>query len=583
MQRRREVKLVFVFFFFHSHPISSMSTADWKITAALKMGSIDDDNIVVDSRAVLTAPDMNYELRRLETFRFWPSDAAVDPSRIAKAGFYSTGNDLEVKCFSCGRCICEWDYNDQVMAKHRALNPECAFVRNPLECGNVPLLPPVGSQADYRKEAERLASFRSWPSTHVTPASLARNGLYYMREGDKVACAFCSVELHEWEAGDDPLQEHRRASPNCPLLFGYAVGNVPLDHTGSGIIASQDTADIPPRSSSSASSPGDNVEIRPFSCFEGTMASNKHLASNPQFGAQAHKPPNNPRYQTYEARLASFRSWPNDSPTPEALSDAGFYYQGTADHACCFHCNGGLHNWDPADDPWEEHARWFSRCPFVGIIKGREFIQQAISHKPPLIPIAQMNEILSNSENNLPNEGPQISVEAPDVPEVEDNEPPEGDDVVGLWEQLEQQYQQLQPQEPEVEAAVNGEDLAPTIENIPNHVTPAREPQAEEPPQTTVTAEPEQRREEKPALPPIENLVLSAPEKPKQPSKPDDLAEENRKLQEARLCKVCLDEDVGVVFLPCGHLITCVKCAPNLAHCPMCREKIQATVRTYFS
>lgn len=30
--------------------------------------------------------------------------------------------------------------------------------------------------------------------------------------------------------------------------------------------------------------------------------------------------------------------------------------------------------------------------------------------------------------------------------------------------------------------------------------------------------------------------------------------EENRKLKDARLCKVCMDDEVGVVFLPCGHL-----------------------------
>lgn len=34
------------------------------------------------------------------------------------------------------------------------------------------------------------------------------------------------------------------------------------------------------------------------------------------------------------------------------------------------------------------------------------------------------------------------------------------------------------------------------------------------------------------------------------------LEEENRQLKEARLCKVCMDDDVGVVFLPCGHLGT---------------------------
>lgn len=44
--------------------------------------------------------------------------------------------------------------------------------------------------------------------------------------------------------------------------------------------------------------------------------------------------------------------------------------------------------------------------------------------------------------------------------------------------------------------------------------------------------------------------------KSKQSDKNDRLLleEENRKLKDARLCKVCLDEEVGVVYLPCGHL-----------------------------
>lgn len=35
------------------------------------------------------------------------------------------------------------------------------------------------------------------------------------------------------------------------------------------------------------------------------------------------------------------------------------------------------------------------------------------------------------------------------------------------------------------------------------------------------------------------------------------LEEENRQLKDARLCKVCMDDDVAVVFLPCGHLGNC--------------------------
>lgn len=61
------------------------------------------------------------------------------------------------------------------------------------------------------------------------------------------------------------------------------------------------------------------------------------------------------------------------------------------------------------------------------------------------------------------------------------------------------------------------------------------------------------------------------------------LEEENRLLKEARLCKICMDNEVGIVFLPCGHLASCVNCAPNLQDCPVCRTAIKATVRTFLS
>ena len=61
------------------------------------------------------------------------------------------------------------------------------------------------------------------------------------------------------------------------------------------------------------------------------------------------------------------------------------------------------------------------------------------------------------------------------------------------------------------------------------------------------------------------------------------LKEENRRLKEARQCKICMDSEVGAVLLPCGHLVACVDCAPNLKDCPVCRQQIKATVRTFFS
>lgn len=59
------------------------------------------------------------------------------------------------------------------------------------------------------------------------------------------------------------------------------------------------------------------------------------------------------------------------------------------------------------------------------------------------------------------------------------------------------------------------------------------------------------------------------------------LKEENERLKSERLCVVCLSQDKNVLFLPCAHLASCLDCSFNMQSCPLCRSKIQATVRTY--
>ena len=48
-------------------------------------------------------------------------------------------------------------------------------------------------------------------------------------------------------------------------------------------------------------------------------------------------------------------------------------------------------------------------------------------------------------------------------------------------------------------------------------------------------------------------------------------------------CKICLENEVGIVFLPCGHLCCCVQCAPAVQQCPVCRTPIRGNVRTYMT
>ena len=59
---------------------------------------------------------------------------------------------------------------------------------------------------------------------------------------------------------------------------------------------------------------------------------------------------------------------------------------GVSDHVKCFDCSGGLKDWEPEDDPWTEHTRWYPKCRYVNLIKGKEFIDDVHRRFPPNVP-----------------------------------------------------------------------------------------------------------------------------------------------------------------------------------------------------
>ena len=50
-----------------------------------------------------------------------------------------------------------------------------------------------------------------------------------------------------------------------------------------------------------------------------------------------------------------------------------------------------------------------------------------------------------------------------------------------------------------------------------------------------------------------------------------------------KICKICYTNELNVVFLPCGHVVSCTKCAEVLYKCPICRSYIENSNRIYFS
>lgn len=208
-----------------------------------------------------------------------------------------------------------------------------------------------------------------------------------------------------------------------------------------------------------------------------------------------------PSYATRESRLESFSSWPlHIKLRPEILSDAGFYYTGKGDKTVCFQCGGGLKDWEENDDPWKEHARYFSKCTYLIQKMGRDFI----------------NEVLGKSVLQVGASSSMVEAEA--------------DNAASALSSFEENTLG-----PECSASDVGSSGYSSCGSFPG----------EEP---------------------------SGSQEPKE-----------RKLDDQRACKICYAEEVGVVFLPCGHLVSCVNCAPSLKTCAVCRKPFSATVRAYLS
>ncbi|PSN55309.1 Death-associated inhibitor of apoptosis 1 [Blattella germanica] len=316
---------------------------------------------------------------------------------------------------------------------------------------------------DMKRESDRRRTYESWTVLFMDPHRLSAAGFYFTGRSDVVRCPFCGVEVGDWEEGDDPFRDHQRWSPSCGFVRGMAVGNIPINPHGQ-----PETSFEPNRSRDVC---GPFLEIRPNAIPERGMSNGVHLPHmSPEelrkHGINQSRAPDHPAYNTYEARLHSYDSWPKSlKQKPDKLSEAGFYY------------TGGLKDWEENDDPWVEHALWFPKCLHVVLIKGTKFIDDvhlSKASKPPVKDIPEPASTCASSSSAA----------------------------------------------------------------------------------STSTASPSTEQESK---------------------------SEVKVLDDARICLICFQEERGVLFLPCGHLVACVKCAPSLSTCAVCRQPFSGTVRAFLS
>ncbi|EFB15603.1 hypothetical protein PANDA_011302, partial [Ailuropoda melanoleuca] len=472
------------------------------------------------------------EFNRLKTFANFPSSSPVSASTLARAGFLYTGEGDTVRCFSCHAAIDRWQYGDSAVGRHRKVSPNCRFI-NGFYFENAAAQPtnpgiqngqyktesylgnrnhfvldrPSETHADYLlrtgqvvdisdtiyprnpamySEEARLKSFQNWPDyAHLTPRELASAGLYYTGIDDQVQCFCCGGKLKNWEPCDRAWSEHRRHFPNCFFVLGR------------------------------------NVNIR----------SESDVVSSDRNFPNSTNVPRNPAMADYEARIITFGTWIY-SVNKEQLARAGFYALGDGDKVKCFHCGGGLTDWKPSEDPWEQHAKWYPGCKYLLEEKGQEYVSNihlTHSFEDSMVRSAEKTPSLTKRiddailQNPMLQEAIRMGFNFKDVKKI-----------------MEEKIQT---------SGSNYKSLEILVSDL---VSAQKDNTQDESSQTSLQKE------------------ISA-------------EEQLRLLQEEKLCKICMDRNIAVVFIPCGHLVTCKQCAEAVDKCPMCYTVITFKQKIFMS
>ncbi|CAK8672492.1 unnamed protein product [Clavelina lepadiformis] len=583
------------------------------------------------------------ESYRLSTFIKFPQETPVNPSNLAKVGFYYIGYKDRVICFSCGLFMDNWTQGDDVKLSRWHRN-DCQMMRGE-ECGNVPIggifarfvnqggqhatAPsgnlatenrqasgasksnvseshanlPVGSTArpagevlnsgprrrksaqtarpirqpwspstnyqrvklatipsvhheqlvrslDLRKEADRMRSFSNsaLETRTVYPSDLARSGFFYLGNLDRVQCFSCGGVLRNWNYGDNVHAEHRRHFPNCRMVQGTEGRNISIP-PGDRL--------APPDRPAMFREPPDPSETE-----------QRELQSNFQclYPVSPHMRNEDSRFETFDHRLPQSRV----RATPRQIAKAGFFFLGERDRVKCWYCNGGLQNWDPDDEPWSEHAKWFPTCEFLLQRKGPDFVHRMVSLFPNL-----PRPVLRGPFDVLPPGSRGRGQRQPSPP------PPIIDPQA-----------EMQRVRSQVSEAMESSIVRNAVEmGFDSQVI-----------RRLITRRFENRNEMYHSVNNlIEDLTHSPPsdhsdtdencsDTERTPSVPTNVKRSDeipfieariRELQAERKCKICLDRMADVASVSCGHLCSCTECTQALRNCPICRVKIENCTRTY--
>ena len=389
-----------------------------------------------------------------------------------------------------------------------------------------------------------------WPhkEQHLHPRKMTEAGFIFTGKGDVVKCKHCKISLGNWTGNMDPIERHFKKSPHCSLSYQSSLSPFPgAYHSGS--------------------------QSRPVSLY------GQSLVKTGQ-----------PDYSVYEVRLETFHGYSPSLPvSKQRLAAAGFIFHRQPDYTKCFACDMVLKDWEPGDDPMDEHRKLAPGCPFVQF---EDRAEMALPYKYP----------------KLPSQGlygpPQVKSEESEWTSSSFNhvEP-----LASKYDKVDSRDDYLQSYDPNMKPTYYGNPSAIQSnylhkKNSSSYTYPKAHEYSEDSNSFEYPIKDAKSFTEPFSSNSFESTQASIRYPPSKAKEDDFESFQPNSVQvqkmfagslsqfsdlslnpesEMKLCKICMDHDIDAIFLPCGHVYCCSNCASAVTTCPFCRKPVKSTTKAY--
>lgn len=250
-------------------------------------------------------------------------------------------------------------------------------------------------------------------------------------------------------------------------------------------------------------------------------------------------------------RLKTFQMnppWPKDYVDIKKLAKAGFFYAFNSDNVHCAFCRGQVCRWNPDDDPMSEHARHFTTCPFI---MGGEVGNEPLGEDPFPGPKRPRPYDVCGIYNDTTNN--------PSMRQIYN----QGESANQQHSIDMDQYNYNYGSSTHTSDAGSNQSIEPQISQVINHHGDHfhhRHGQAHD-----------------------ESSLSSSLSRlsPMSSGNASNCSLNGSSGSLSGICKICYGNSIELVFLPCGHSVSCLSCAQRLDACPCCRATITTRIRTY--